>query len=265
MPDRHAVAEVAFALQIAPQITPNSREELERGHSKWREFLPKLVEIQALELSFGPQEGPRPPSPPLPLDFVRHKADGSVEWRLHASEGDVVVNCLAYTRWQDVWRQARTLFASVSKILPYETTLLSAALQYTNVFSWAAEVGDYDVRKLLNEDSARVPASILGHGPFWHLHQGWFSQSNLLPGVARVLDRVHMDASEDPTKRLIVKVESLYRLDFSSEAMPRCRTAFQMKAESTKADLYFEHLHRRITESLSDYLTEDLRERLDAH
>ena len=135
--ERHAIAEVAFALQITPQITHHDRAMLLKGRSKWRDFLPKLVDFKAVEFSLGtPQGQPPPPPPPLPLQFVRHKADGGVEWRLHAAEGDVVVNCLAYTRWHDVWKRARTLFANVSKILPNETAISSASLQYTNVFSW---------------------------------------------------------------------------------------------------------------------------------
>ena len=262
--ERHAIAEVAFALQITPQITHHDRAMLLKGHSKWRDFLPKLVDFKAVEFSIGtPQGQPPPPPPPLPLQFVRHKADGGVEWRLHAADGDVVVNCLAYTRWHDVWERARTLFTNVSKILPNETAISSASLQYTNVFSWDKAANGYDVRRLLNENSRCVPAAILECGPYWHLHQGWFSQGDELPEVARVLDRVNMDATDDPTKGCVVKFENLYRLDFTADASPRLRKAF--RTDSTTMDSYFDYLHKRAKESLSDYLAADLHGRLGLH
>lgn len=262
---RHAIAEVVFALHITPKITHHDRAALRTGHPKWRAFLPKALDYQAVEFSFGTSPEGRPPQPPLPppLQFVRHKPDGGVDWRLHVSEGDVVVNCLAYTRWHDVWNQARTLFTEVSKILPNGTTVLSVSLQYTNVFSWDKAVKDYDVRRLLNVESERIPAAILSHGPYWHLHQGWFSEVDELPKVRRVLDRMHIDAVDDQAGRHVVKLENLHRLDFIGDALPRLRKAFG--AEPASADSYFEYLHERTKESLSDYLAADLQGTLRLH
>ena len=84
-----------------------------------------------------------------------------------------------------------------------------------------------------------------------------------LPRSRVVLDRMHMDAVDDPTKGRIVKFESLYRLDFIADASPRLRKAFG--AESTAIDSYFDYLHKRAKESLSDYLAADLRGRLNLH
>ena len=263
---RHAIAEVVFALQITPEITYDIRAALKKGHPKWQAFLPKFIDFQiAFEAGFGTLPGDRPPPslPPPPLQFARHGADGAVEWRLFISEGDIVVNCLTFVGWQEAWRRARDLFTKVSKILPNETAISSASLQYTNMFSWDEAVESYDVRKLLNEDSPRVPAAILECGPYWHLHQGWFSQADGLPEVARVLDRMNMDAVDDPTKGHVVKFESLYRLNFIADASPRLRKAFAV--ESGAIDSCFDDLHTRAKESLSDYLAADLRGRLNLH
>ena len=263
--ERHAIAEITFALQITPQITHHDRAMLLQAHSKWRKFLPDVVNVQSVGFSIGTPLGqPPPPPPPPPIQFVRGQTGGSLEWRLHAAEGNVVINCLAYTRWHDVWKRARTLFTNVSKILPNETAISSASLQYTNVFPWDKTTDEgYNVRKLLNENSPRVPAAILECGPYWHLHQGWFSQVDELPEIARALDRTHMGGTDDPKNGRQVKFESLHRLDFTADATPRFRKAF--RSDSTTIDSHFDFLHKRAKASLSDYLAAGLRERLGLH
>ena len=162
--ERHAIAEVVFAVQISPAITQGDRDSLKAAHARWK-FLPRMDEPTTLAVGmWSPGEQPSPPPVP-PLDFSRHKSDGTLDWRLRIQDGNIVVNCLTYTRWPHVWNQARTLFAAVSEVLPRTTMVESVSLQYINIFAWNGAPEDHDARGLLDERSSRVPASVLRHGP----------------------------------------------------------------------------------------------------
>ena len=263
----HAIAEVIFVLQISPAITADVRANLKRGHEKWSALLPSVVEPTTLEFSVTkPGENPPPPRIP-PLQFVRHRSNGDVEWRLHVQDGDIVINCLVYTRWRHIWGQARGLLTEVAMILPGDTTISSVSLQYTNVFFWSGATKDYDVRELLNADGSRVPAAVLDRGPYWHLHQGWFSPPDGPDGLytKRVLDRMHIDAIDDPDGRYTVKLENLHRLDFNEHSPLGFRNAITTPRESAAIDSRFEFLHDRTKESLGDYLTADLQGSINLH
>jgi uncharacterized protein (TIGR04255 family) len=261
--ERHAVAEVVFVVQITPAITQADRASLKNEHARWETHLPRLVEPPTVALHVS-SSGEQPPPPPIqPLEFVRYKADGKVDWRLHIDAETIVVNCLAYTRWQHIWTHARALFAHVSDVLPETAVIASASLQYINLFSWNGPTEDYDSRVLLNEQSPCVPPSVFGRGPLWHLHQGWFSPI-VEPLAGRMLDRMHIDAIPDQHGGHLVKFENLLRFDFDGDsAVRRLRAAFSIAP--TLIDTTFERLHALARESLGNYLTTDVQRTINLH
>ena len=260
--ERHAIAEVVFALQISPALTHGDRHDLKAAHERWK-FLPRIVEPAVLTVGTS-NPGERPPPPPVPpLDFVRHKSDGSVDWRLRILDANISVNCLTYTRWPHVWKQARTLFAAVSEVLPEAILIESVCLQYVDVFTWEGTTAGYDSRALLDERSTCVPASIFDRGPLWHLHQGWFSPLTE-SSCGRILDRMHIDAVNDEAGRHLVKFENLQRFDFDPKGgTPRLKEAFS--TATTAIDTRFERLHDRAKRSLGEYLTADVQRSINLH
>ena len=259
--ERHAIAEVVFALQVSPAVTLEDRENLKNAHKMWEAFLPKLVESTVLAVSMSKSLAQPPQQPVPPLDFVRYKSDGNVEWRLHILEDNIVVNCLTYTRWPHIWTQTKALFASVSQVLPNTTLIQSVYLQYINIFSWNGTTENYDSRALLDETSSCVPASILDRGPHWHLHQGWFSQLTESPG-RRILARMHIDAIDDPAGRHIVKFENLHRFDFDAKTDTlRLQDALSGHALDTS----FHTLHDQAKNTLGEYLTADVQRSINLH
>ena len=262
--ERHAIAEVVFALQVSPAITHADRASLKSEHARrWQAHLPRVVEPPTVALHVS-RSGEQPPPPPVPpLDFVRYKSDGKVDWRLHIQDESIAVNCLAYTRWQHIWTHARALFAHVSEVLPETTVIASVALEYINLFSWNGATEDYDSRALLDEQSRWVPVSVFGHGPLWHLYQGGF-RPNLEPLRGRILDRMHIDAIDDQHGGHLVKFENLLRFDFDGDSAVRpLKPAFSNA--TTVIDTSFEHLHDLAKKSLGNYLTADVQRTINLH
>lgn len=261
--ERHAIAEVTFAVQVSPAVTHEDRNNLKNAHDQWKGLLPRLDDPSVLAFSVSGSPEQSPPPPIAPLDFVRYKSDGDVDSRLRILSGEIVVNCLTYTRWPHIWKHARALFAAVSQVLPETTQIKSVYLQYINIFLWNEKMENYESRILLDEQSAYVPASVLDKGCNWHLHQGWFSWPAELPG-RRILDRMHIDAIRDPAGRPAVKFENLHRLDFDPNNDARSfKDAFSEKG--TDIDTGFEYLHDCAKKALSNYLTEDIQGRINLH
>ena len=175
---------------------------------------------------------------------------------------DVAVNCLTYTRWPNIWRDAKGLFVFVARSLPEDTLVDSVSLQYVNVFSWSGRTEDYDSKMLLNGESSLVPDSVLDHGPYWHLHQGWFSPADGETG-ARFLDRMHIDAIDDQKGTHVAKLESFHRFDFERNSRPRVGTAFI--TDETMIDATFDRLHDRAKASLAGFLTLDAQRSINLH
>ena len=263
--DHHAVVEADLVVEISPPITHPVRAELKKNHGKWRAFLPAVVEPPTVDFHVS-QRGSRAPRsvpPPPPLEFVRYKSDGRLDWRLILHGAHITINCLAYTRWRHVWKQARGLFALGSEVLPEPTVITAVALQYVNVFSWGGPTEDYDARQLLDESSSSVPASVLDRGPLWHLHQGWF-ESHLDPPEGRVLRRMHIDAIADEVDEYRVKFENLQRLVLAGDGAERkAKAAFS--ATGTLIDDSFAGLHDLAKRSLRNYLTEDVQRTINLH
>ena len=261
--ERHAIAEVVFAIQVSPAIDHADRANLKSGHAKWQAHLPALLDSPTVAFHVS-SPGAQPPPPPVaPLDFVRYKSDGKIDWRLHIEDQSIAVNCLAYTRWQHVWTHARALFARVSEVLPETTLIASVSLQYINLFSWTGPTEDYDSRALLDESSSSVPESVLDRGPLWHLHQGWFRPHPDPPG-GRILDRMHIDAIAGQDGKHLVKFENLLRFDFDGDsAARRVKPAFS--TAPTVIDNSFERLHDLAKQSLGNYLTADVQRTINLH
>ena len=261
--ERHAIAEVVFAIQVSPAIDHADRANLKGGHARWQAHLPALLDSPTVALHVS-SPGAQPPPPPVaPLDFVRYKSDGKIDWRLHIEHQSIAVNCLAYTRWQHVWTHARALFAHVSKVLPETTLIASVSLQYINLFSWTGPTEDYDSRALLDECSSSVPKSVLARGPLWHLHQGWFSPQPDPPG-GRILDRMHIDAIAGEDGKHLVKFENLLRFDFDGDSADR-RVQPAFSTAPTVIDNSFERLHDLAKQSLGNYLTADVQRAINLH
>ena len=266
--DHHAVVEADLVIEISPPITHAVRTKLKENRGKWKSFLPAVVEPTTLNVHVTPRGSRTPRSvpasvPPPPLEFVRYKADGRIDWRLSVDGAHITINCLAYTRWRHVWKQARRLFADGSEVLPEPTVITAVALQCINVFSWDGPTEDYDARQLLDGSSSSVPASVLDHGPLWHLHQGWF-EPHLGPPKGRVLRRMHIDAIADEVNEYRVKFENLQRLIFAGDGTGRqARAVFS--ATGTLIDDSFAALHDLAKRSLRNYLTEDVQRTLNLH
>lgn len=253
--ENHSITEVVFAVVGVDQFTADDRSRVKAARSKWEGLLPRLQEEGVVNIAFAGPGAELPPPPTPRLSFARFQADGELEWRLLLDGQALVVNCCAYTRWDDVWAVARDLFANVTEVLASrEQKIRAVGLQYSDVFRWLDD-RPYDARQLLQEGDL-VPPGTFQRGADWHLDQGWFIDTND-PVPGQILQRMHIASTveEGPPE---VRFNTHLRFDLRDT--PDIRAAFGEPNPS--ADSLFSTLHSSGKNLLAGFLTPDVARRI---
>lgn len=264
--DRHAIHEVVFALIVKREFEPQEVKAVIEAHDLWREELPKVAPTTGhkVVVSNAPLPPDMKPYEEVGIVGVRFdalKRDGSLDWRLKLENNWIAVNCLSYTRWNDIWTTAKLLLDQVSEIvINPKLPVIGAALQYVDEFVWEGDIKDYTTTDLLRENSNLVPASIRNKGPLWHLYQGWF-QSEELPLPGRRLQKVHIDAIEKEG-RYVARIDTLLRHDFSNE-LPSYTAVFPANGKAATIDPVFSEMHDESKRLLASFITNEMVERID--
>lgn len=255
----HAIIEAVFGFQLARNVTASEVDLLIAVHDKvFKADLPRINRTQVMMIGALPANLQfTPPVPGVSFDSI--KKDGSLEWRLRVDDNSLLVNCLDYSRWSQVWPKARDYLAAASEILlATDNAVTGVLLQYIDVFRWAGKVDDYDVGELLDVDSDHVPLSVLDCQPLWHLHQGWYRTDNL-PVPGRILERVHLDAVLDDNGTPVVKVDTYMLLEL---AMQQNKVA-TFGGSAPMAEKVFGGLHSVNKALLKSFLTQDMAKKIN--
>ena len=258
--ERHAIHEVVFVLGFERGFSEEEIEAIAAAHDRWKAELPGINRPQVLQVMVGAQA--RPPAGTVvgPVQFTSHKRDGSLDWRLLVENNIVVVNCLTYTRWKEVWERARRLIMdAVSLITDEGNRASSIALQYIDIFQWQGAETDYRIDQLLRKDSPHVPTSLWDAGPLWHLHLGWF-RTDGLPADGRLLERTHLDGQQMDQGSWQVKIDNTLRLDLDEPVVVQNHF---FSGDQPFVDKVLPDLHLRNKELLTSFLTVELAQRID--
>jgi uncharacterized protein (TIGR04255 family) len=257
--ERHAIHEVVFVLTFDHPFTADQIEIFSSNHDRWKADLPRkqrnpyfqvsVVEGVAREAAAAVTSG---------VMFDAVKRDGSLDWRLRVEDDWIGVNCLSYTRWEEVWPRARTLLLEASETLGIaENPLTKVTLEYIDIFEWEGDLAGYEVAQLLRKSEC-VPSTLLRHtDPLWHLHLGWFERESL-PADGRLLNRIHLDAIQQE-KTYLVKIDNVLRVDMER---PVAGPDIIFEGETPFVDLVFEDLHIRNKSTLSSFITKELADRI---
>ncbi len=174
----HAIAEVAFALEFASEFDERAVQAVLLLQEPLREELPRMEALNAITFQFQPQQGASisPAARPTGAIFQSVKQNGSPAWILRAEGKRIVVNCLDYLRWADVWARAQRYFSMATQaVMIGENPIAQVALQYVDHFVRDGQQG-YSATEVFRADSVYLTRKALDSGALWHVHQGWFEQ-----------------------------------------------------------------------------------------
>lgn len=253
--DRHAIQEVVFIVGFARDFTPEEVEGVVARHSLWKSDLPKLERMNVIQIAFGdkpPDDGPRVAGPAV---FKSFKRDGSVDWQLQVRDSWIAVNCLSYSRWEAVSRQAKSLLEKVLGLVIDESNLLShISLQYIDTFVWDGDDQEYDIDLLVNRSSGFYADGFRPASRSWHYHQGEFEFPEGEP-THRILKRIHLDATEDEA-RAKVKIDTVLRTDFKNGVLPTVDSVRSL------VDRTLENLHTKNKAILATLINQEAQDKI---
>jgi uncharacterized protein (TIGR04255 family) len=124
---------------------------------------------------------------------------GHLEWLLRIEEAETAVHCTRYTRWDDVWAQARRFLGLVFGQLSPAPPITHLGLRYIDRFFYEGERAACRADLLLRTDSDYLTRKAHSSGVHWHVHSGWFDSwqapwkrclNQLNVGAADVEDRL---------------------------------------------------------------------------
>ena len=189
-------------------------------------------------------------------EFRRIEPDGSIAWRLKVDSHGLLVNCLVYTAWGDVWSKSKRFISEVLDVASSarEVSIRSALFQVVDVFNWSGLASDYSPDALFAVDSEYLPKAVLNKGHLWHSHQGWYVSSNLPSSGKRLLERVHIDCAEKD-ELPHARIDVYHELSFSASAESR-------KFIGDEVDGVFDYLHVRNKQVMRNLLTATILRRI---
>lgn len=215
----HAIVEVVFGVLLSRPLVKAEVDAVIGSHSVWRDWMPKIDLQEGMVFRLGPN-GPEVQKGELQaVVFERMRPDGSPEWRLRVEGQSIFVNCLAYTRWEEIWGRTSGLLDTVLKLIANDdVTITGILMQYIDIFEWVAAPEAYNPRELLAVGDM-IPSRVLSSGPWWHLHQGWFKFDEPTLPKSRLLEKLHIDSVVDDAGRPTVKLDSYLSYDLPA-ALP---------------------------------------------
>lgn len=259
--DRHAIQEVVFILTFARPLNALEIEKFASSHDLWKAELPKSLRPEVFQVFLGPTgpEGIPPPPPPTsisPVIFQSFRRDGTLEWQMQANQNWLAVNCLSYSRWDAISKQAISLLVKgLASFQTDELPILGMTLQYIDTFVWEGDLNTYSCSSLLNQNSKLLPSAFHPDGPVWHFHSGGYDLSGIAETGRRLMRRIHIDS-------LIEGPSSVTRMDISltSDFLTKAGELQAITIDKIYAEMNW--LHDENKKLLAEIISNDMQQRI---
>ena len=131
----HAILEVVFYIQFAPDFAVSAIRKLMEIEHELKEELPKSSQINKFETTFGVGQDSQKgqfSEKTIGIELQRIGSDGSIKWMLRTTENVIAVHCLDYSTWDTVWECARKYFYKAFKRIDGESNFINSCLLYTS-------------------------------------------------------------------------------------------------------------------------------------
>lgn len=171
----HALIETVFFVQFSPEIEVEAFTRIDAGSADIVAQLPRKTEMKRFQLLLTPDGGQAATDMLGGLEFARIAPNGEVSWLLRLSPDSLSVHCLDYTRWDEVWTEARNLLLMALGKVPSGVGIAGVGLKNVDRFSYAGDMTAYRIEELFRHPSRYIAGVVYEAGQRWHCHTGWFA------------------------------------------------------------------------------------------
>lgn len=262
--EKHAIKSVSFGLEWQKPLQVDELTLLTALHARIADTLPRVTPLQ--ELFFQVKVGaPDPSQEPQPAKqqvagvvFDALQRNGEPAWSLNIQKNILAVNCHVYTRWADIWTQARALMAPfIPPLLLRERGISVIGLQYGDQFKVVEDPRGFRAEDLLRAGTPLVPADVFELEDLWHSHHGYFERHGG-PTAHRRLNAVDVDVVDGSDGRLI-QVATAHRAMLDKPASDPSRL---LNDEGGELEQHMVELHNANKSLLRKLLNDDICDRI---
>jgi uncharacterized protein (TIGR04255 family) len=170
--EAHAIEQVIFVVQIDRPLDDTNIAAIYKVAEQFQPELPGRVEIQGFALTIGS----RGPSGPISAGrvFSRTRPDGTTESELRVERDSVTFRTSLYTRWNEIWGQARKYFDAIVPMYVGQANISGISLNYVDKFLWVGVPAECRPNILLRPESIYLCPYVYNVQDLWHSHTGAF-------------------------------------------------------------------------------------------
>jgi uncharacterized protein (TIGR04255 family) len=192
--EAHSIDQVAFAIDLKSELTPEVISVLQSHAAKVKDLLPKVNIVGKVQIHFDadkPNETQvNHTTQPGAISLESFQPNGRLAWKFEAIENKIVVSCNTYSRWTTVWPLACRILVTFMAPIINVVLFTRIALEYLDGFFIVEDAADFRAGNLLREGSKYLPPHIFEAPDLWHAHTGAYEY---LPDKSRRLIRVNTD------------------------------------------------------------------------
>ncbi|KEA51449.1 hypothetical protein DT73_17190 [Mangrovibacter sp. MFB070] len=213
--ENNSISSVAFALEVLDSASTHQIEaliKLFRENPELKNDFPRVKPTPVVSVQIGQQGGPNQVATLGGATFDRVFPDGKLEHRLIVRQDAIIYHCSNYTNWDKISVRAYQIFKQIQTTLS-NVKVARTGLEYIDIFN-VSDVKDAEWKvELFNRESSFLPRHVFECDYLWHVHHGFFSTIQDLPG--NCLNNINIDLKNTNSGNQLV-IRSNHRYDFES-------------------------------------------------
>lgn len=249
---KHAVVEVAFGIYYNTTLNGQALEKARSRRSDYEEFLPGISAVAGFQVNMG-AGAPNVSQLQDGFAWQRSKTDGSLSWNLGVQQDHLVVNCLDYTRWDEVWSRVGPWLLDIhQQIVAGGHSATAFSLQFIDQFTRRQPVTKHILKELFSSDSRFLPRRFFDNDELWHVYQGWFDEASI-PAKCKKLNVVNLSANRTGPENLVT-LDHLMRVNLAPDSPDLLIDA----VEGSVLESALSALHDENKQTVRDILTQEV-------
>jgi len=184
----HAIEVANYSITLTNPIDQADIRRFDERLSLIKEYFPAISTPNTIQVEVGGRPPHiNPPSLVSSKDLTLFGGDGKPVWTAHFGHLNVVVSCRQYTRWNEIWPEAKKRLELLLSLVDQYKMIQAIDYSVTDTFRALTETGALCSRNLFRQ-TPYIPSFLLEYDdPRWDISQGWFVRR---PPLGQVLVRL---------------------------------------------------------------------------
>ena len=256
--DQHAIEVVNFSVILGIPLDAADNSRFENNINRIKCIFPYAENAQGITFAIGPVPPSSPPPPPA-KELAYYSNNGQMVWsgRFGMNTNSIIVSCHRYTKWKEIWPEARKRLYELLKCIDPLKPVRSIDYSVTDTFSADTNLKGVLTASNLFKETEYIPRKIRSHvDPRWDFSEGWF---DILDNDDELLVRVESQ-SVIQNDKIVVSINNLHSHRFKSQTT--VEAIIRENSKKRKIDHILNQSHDMNKHVLKNLITDDILQRM---